>query len=330
MTLRTPPEWATHECTAIAWPRRRALWADRFDAAVAATAQVVRAVAGSERVLLVVDPGDAPSAEREFASDPDVELLVTPIDDSWLRDSGPIVAFDDTGERVGLDFRFNGWGGKFVPFDHDDVVASRILTHLGITRHEADFVLEGGAVCWDGDGTLVTTEQCVLHPNRNGDMSRHAYETEFRSLFGAERVVWLPFGLADDRDTDGHVDMVCLFAGPRTVVAQSVADPSLPDHDRCRRNLAVLSDAGFEVIEMDVFERLVDGDDVVPLSYCNSYITNGAVIVPLAGTASDDRACGILREAFPGRDVIGVDGVTLAWGGGGVHCITQQIPAAPT
>jgi agmatine deiminase len=233
------------------------------------------------------------------------------------------------GLRAGVDFRFNAWGDKFHPYDDDAAFAARILERLGESRIDAtDLVLEGGSIAVDGEGTLITTEQCLLHPSRNPALSREQIEARLREALGVERVVWLGLGLVEDDDTDGHVDNICAWIEPGKVLLQTVADEADPNYGHCRENARRLADAGIEVVELDVLPRLdADGPPTV-VPYVNYYVANGALIVPVTGAETDADALALLERLYPGREAVPVSGTTLAPGGGGVHCITQQVPAA--
>src|SRR3954469_21360953 len=239
-----PPETAPHERTLIAWPCRESLWGERLEEARAETAGVANAVAAVEPVLTVVRPGHAADARARLAGE--VEIWEAAIDDSWLRDSGPIVVTDGA-ERRGVQFGFNAWGGKFPPWDDDATVAGRLCDHLGLPWERSEMVLEGGAIAVDANGTLVTTEECLLNPNRNPGWSRERIEDELRTRLGVERVVWLPFGLAEDRDTDGHVDLVAAFCAPGRVALLAVEEGNA-NAERLAENRAVLEGAGLEVV----------------------------------------------------------------------------------
>lgn len=334
-TLRMPPEWARHERTLIAWPAREEAWRGAtIEQARDAHAAVVAAVAAFEPVLLVARPQDAADARRRVPA-ANVELVELPLDDSWLRDSGPLIVTgrdaDDRPARAGVDFRFNAWGEAFHPYDADDAVSRRLLAHLAIARVASPLVLEGGSIAVDGAGTLVTTEQCLLNPNRNPGVPREAIEQELRERLGAERIVWLARGLLEDADTDGHVDNVCAFLAPGRVLLQT-APPGDPDREHAQRNARTLRDAGLDVVELELLPRTrrPDDDGAVVIPYTNFYLCNGAAIVPLAqlDPDMDEEALSRLRALLPGREVVGVPGRTLAFGGGGVHCITQQVPEA--
>lgn len=328
--LRMPAEWAPHERTLIAWPAREAAWrGTTIEEAREAHAQVVAAVAAFEPVTLVADPAHVEDARRRVTAE-NVELLALPLDDSWLRDSGPLIVAGPDGRRAGIDFRFNAWGEAFAPYDKDAAIARLLLEHLGIERFASPMVLEGGSIAVDGTGRLVTTEQCLLHPNRNPLMNREEIARELTLHLGAEQIVWLGRGLVEDADTDGHVDNVCAFLAPRRALVQIAADAADPNHARLEENARRLRDAGVEVERFELLPRTTRTDgSVVAISYLNFYLCNGAAIVPLAeeDPELDAEALRRLRALLPGREVVGVPGRVLALGGGGVHCITQQIPS---
>jgi agmatine deiminase len=320
-----PGEWTPHERCVIAWPCRRALYGEQLDPAKRAHAATAQAVAQFEPVLMVTRPGDG--AEAAAACGRGVDVVECPIDDSWTRDTGAVVVVDGKGNRAGVDFVFNSWGGKYLPYDEDAKFGARMCEWLGLPRYDAaPFVLESGAITVDGEGTLITTEECLLNPNRNPSMTRDEIEDALRTWLGVSRVVWLPHGLVEDADeTNGHVDNVAAFAAPGVVLAQTTSDTQNPNHDRLRRNVAVLEEAGLEVIEIDVlpYARVGGSDVVVPP--LNFYQANGAAIVPVTDGPDMQRALTAVARAL-GREVVGVPGEVLAFGGGGVHCITLQVP----
>jgi agmatine deiminase len=328
---RMPGEFEQHERCLMAWPTRAELWRGTFEQACTEYAGVANAIAAFEPVLMVVNPGDAADARRRLTDA--VELVELPIDDSWMRDNGPIFVADREGRRAGVHFRFNAWGERFPPWDRDAAVAEPLLEHLGIPRIRSEIVLEGGSISVDGEGTLITTEQCLLNPNRNPELGREEIEAELRSRLGVTTIVWLPWGHADDRHTDGHVDGVCVFARPGVVLAQTCHDAGHPDRERMAANLEVLAatpDAHgrrLEVVELPYYPYVDVAGQRVMVSYVNLYLANGAAIVPTAGHPCDEPALEQLAEALPRREIVGVPASTVAFGGGGVHCITQQVPA---
>jgi agmatine deiminase len=293
---------------------------------------VARAVAAFEPVLMVAPPGG--SQEVRDACGTGVEAIELPIDDSWMRDSGPIFVTAPDGRRAGVDFRFNGWGEKFAPYDRDDAMNGPLLAHLGIDRLPADLVLEGGSISVDGEGTLIATEQCLLHPSRNPTLAREEIENRLREHLGVETVIWIANGLLEDHDTDGHVDNVAQFAAPGVVLAQTVDDPADPNHEPMADNAERLRRATdargrrLEVIELGVLPRTTVRGEPGVVPYVNLYVANRVVVVPTCGDDPDrDReVLARLETVYPGRDVVGVPARMLAEGGGGVHCITQQVP----
>jgi agmatine deiminase len=322
-----PAEWAPHEMTLVAWPQREEAWrGTTIEEARDTHAEVVAAIADFEPVLLVVAPDQTADARRRVPSG-NVEIFEAPIDDSWLRDSGPIIVTGE-GRRAGVDFVFNGWGEAFHPFDNDAAVAARILDHLGIERIPVDMVLEGGSIAVDGQGTLVTTSQCLLDPSRNPDLDRAAIEEKLAGALNVDDFVWLDRGLVEDGDTDGHVDNVFAFTEPGKGLLQTAPEGD-PNHENSKENARLLREAGIEVVELDLLPRIDRDGEPIVVPYTNFYIANGALIVPVSGMDPDmdAQALELLGRLYPGREAVGIDGRTLALGGGGIHCITQQVPA---
>lgn len=329
--LTMPPEWAPHSACLMAWPARADLWGRFLEQAKLDYAAVATAIAQFEPVTMVCSPGDEKEVRDHCGGD--VEPLPIPINDSWMRDSGPIFVTDGKDGVAMVHFRFNSWGEKYLPYDLDAQVPARLAEHFGIRRYEAPFVLEGGSFFVDGEGTLLTTEQCLLHPNRNPDMSRDEIEEGLRRYLGVERIVWLPCGMAGDRDTDGHVDGIAQYVRPGTIMLLNPRDESDDNYPLAQRNLARLEterDAAqrpLEVIPLDLVSY-PEADGVrVPIPYLNFYFANRGVVVPQGGVPEDEEALAQIAEVFPDREVVGVPGTVLSIGGGGPHCITQQVPA---
>jgi agmatine deiminase len=320
-----PAEWARHERTLMAWPTRSDLWGDQLQAARDDYAATANAIAAFEPLTMVcASAGEAAQARAALTAA--AEVVELPIDDSWLRDCGPIFVVDRDGRRAGVHFGFNSWGRKFEPWDRDAAVGSLLVEHVGDRCYRAPFVLEGGAVAVDGDGTLLTTEQCLLNPNRNPGMSRQEIEAGLRDHLGVETIVWLGQGLVEDRDTDGHVDMLAAFTRPGEVLLQSV-EPGAPSAERMAENRARLVAAGLNVVDFPIFASVELAGEPVAVCQLNFYLCNGAAIVPLAGVDTDAEALERIADAYPDREVVGVPGRVIAYGGGGPHCITQQVPA---
>jgi agmatine deiminase len=323
--MRTPAEWEPHERTLMGWPCRTELWGETMDQARADYAAVANAVAAFEPVTMIANPGDDAAGARAACTGA-VEIVELALDDSWLRDCGPIYVRLDDGRRVAVHFRFNAWGEKFSSWDHDAEVGALIAQRLGDEVRSVPMVLEGGSIVGDGTGTLLTTEQCLLNPNRNPSLSREQIEGMLIEHLGLEGVVWLGQGLIEDRDTDGHVDLIAAFTEARDVLLQMV-QPDNHNFENCQENRRRLADAGIAVREFPHLAYIEVAGEPVGGSYLNLYICNGAVIVPVFGVDSDADALAIIADAYPGREVVSIPGGLLAWGGGGPHCITQQVPS---
>jgi agmatine deiminase len=284
----------------MGWPGRDQVPTRLIAEAREAHGAIAARLAEYEPVLMVVHPGFGQQAAA--ACGPKVDILEVPLGTAWMRDAAPLFSIRN-GEVVAVDFRFNSWGETLPPYVGS--IGERLCRRLGIHREPVPLVLEGGSVAVDGHGTLIAVESTILNANRNPDATRGQFEEAFQRYLGVERTVWLPQGLPDD-ETGGHADNVVAFVGPGRVLSQ------LPEHR------SQLDEAGLEVVPFDL--------PTSPVRYLNFYVGNGCVLVPVAGQPADRRALGLLGEHFPDREVIGVDGLALALGGGGVHCITQQIP----
>jgi agmatine deiminase len=326
-----PAEFEPHQATWMSWPTSRELWEGRLDEARDEWAAVANAVAAFEPLTMVCQPGEAADVRTRCGSN--VEPLEAPIDDSWLRDNGPIFVRNDRGEVVLVHFGFNSWGEKYLPYDQDARLPEVLAGHFGVRRYRAPFVLEGGSFFVDGEGTLLTTEQCLLDPNRNPSMTRDEIEEGLRSFLGVDSVIWLPHGLVEDRDTDGHVDGLAQYVRPGAVmlaVASGPDDPNADRFDEDRRVLTSSTDArgrSIEVVDgpVNTFAELA-GIGPVVIPYMNHYLANGAAIVPVGGVPEDEPALELLGKAYPDREIVGVPSAMISHGGGGPHCITQQVP----
>lgn len=347
--FRMPGEFEPHDGCWMLWPQRPDNWRLRAGPAQEAFAAVATAIAVSEPVTV---GASAEQVEHAGALLPSaVRVVELPSDDAWARDTGPTFVVDDAGQRRGVDWEFNAWGGIYSPWDRDEEVAARILAIEGAGRYRAPLVLEGGSVHVDGEGTVLTTEECLLNPNRNPGLSREQVERALLDYLGAEKVVWLGRGVYED-ETDGHVDNLACFARPGLVLLSWSEDEDDPQSAISREALARLEAATdargrpFEVVRlpspgplrMDAVEAAgVEtrkgtlprrAGDRLAASYANFYLGNSRLVVPLLDRRHDEEALEILRGCFPGREVVGVPGREILLGGGNVHCITQQVPAA--
>lgn len=333
-----PPEWARHERTFISWPVRESMvYPDTHPDVCDGYAEIVRAMAEFEPVTVVVNPEDL-EAVQKFGFGPQVELLPIEHSDAWLRDNGPTFVKNDKGELAGINWRFNAWGGKYAPWDLDDQLAPRILERLNVPRIDAPLIMEGGSIHVDGEGTLITTEECLLNPNRNPELSKADIEEYLRKYTGVSKIIWLKRGLSGD-ETDGHVDNIACFAAPGKVLIQVCDDPSDENYAISRENLEILrqeTDARgrkLEIIPIQQPPQRMHEDSRLTLSYINFYFVNGGIILPVFGGEAEDtdrKAAQRLSEVFPDREIRTVDGMAVIKEGGNVHCTTQQMPAAGT
>jgi agmatine deiminase len=327
-----PAEWAPHERCWMGWPCRGSLWGDGLEAARDAYAAVARVIAEFEPVTMLANAAELGGARARCGEG--VACQAMPLDDSWLRDTGPTFVIDRRGGIAGIDWRFNAWGEKFLPYDQDALLAERLLGQLGVKRYAPPLVLEGGSIHVDGEGTLLTSEECLLNPNRNPGLDRAGIEELLRGTLGVEAFVWLGQGLDKD-DTDGHVDNIACFVAPGIVMAVTCDDPADPNHAILADNLARLKKArdargrALEVVELPLpREPRHVGGQRLALSYVNYYIANGGIVMPSFGDAHDALAREIVARAFPDRRVMQVPAGDVLVGGGGIHCITQQQPRA--
>ncbi len=326
--LPMPAEFAAQDWLWIAFPHRSDLWEEFTAPAQEQMAAYANAVAETgQRVRLVVHDAANEARAKELVSGA-VEIERHPYGDIWIRDTGPIVLFDKSGRRFAQRFRFNGWGGKYDDMEGDQEVGESLARAGGLETQFADWVLEGGAIDSDGTGLVVTTEECLLNPNRNPGLSQAGIEMRLKRDLGFDRVLWLGKGLACDH-TDGHVDNLARFVAPNTLAIPLATGPDDP-------NAAVYEDArararDFGVIVRDVPSpgRVEAADLVEPASYMNFTICNGVVVVPTYGTVHDADGVAAIAELFPGRATVGLPADAVLSGGGSFHCASQHAPAAP-
>ncbi len=330
MTFRMPGEWEPHERTLMAWPTERS-WGKHLEAARQTYANLANTIIEFEPLTMLVHPGTEASAQRLLGAA--VERVSIRYESAWQRDSGPIVVVDDEGNRKGIDFVFNAWGGKYPPWDQTAAASGAILEHLGIERVPSDMVLEGGAITVDGAGTLITTEQNLLNPNRNPGWTREQIEAELGDKLGVTTVIWLPMGIAADYVTDGHVDAVAAFIRPGAVLLQGCTDPNDPDFERMAANREALdaqTDAAgrhLEVFELPNLPSEPFEDTEIGVAYVNIVIVNRAVIVGTGDYPQDGEAIEVIGRAFPDHEIVEYPGAALiSYAGGGPHCTTMQIP----
>jgi agmatine deiminase len=347
-----PGEFEPHSGCWMAWPERPDNWRLGAKPAQQAYATVAEAIAASEPVTMAVS--DAQFENARALLPPEVRVVEVSTDDAWIRDHGPTFVVDGKGVRRGVDWKFNAWGGTqgglYFPWDRDDRVAAKVLEIEGDDRYRAPIVLEGGAIHVDGEGTVLTTEECLLNPNRNPELSQEQIERVLLDYLGAEKVVWLGAGVFED-ETDGHVDNLACFARPGVVLltwTEVEDDPQHPISRDARERLEAATDARGRSLEVvllpspgplqisaeeaqgvDAAEGTVPrrAGDRMAASYVNFYLGNSRIVYPLLDPRHDEEAAAILRRVFPEREVVGVPAREILLGGGNIHCITQQVPS---
>ncbi len=336
--LRWPAEWEKMEAVWLSWPHRDDLWQGGLQELHGRYAELAAAIATEAEVRINaaaplhagIDKLLRTSGVQRY------KLYDHPTNDVWCRDHGPIFTKRADGGMQLANWTFNAWGGKFSPWNLDNEVPARIAASLGLPQLCSDIILEGGAIEGNGEGLVLTTEAVLLNPNRNPQYTKADIEAEMHRLLGTTHVFWLGSGIEGD-DTDGHIDDMVRFVNPEAVVSIVEPDPHSPHYRALAENNERLQDLRtpgghrVEVIPLPMPQPLVAQDwrlEQLPASYANFLICNGAVIVPIfMQDKEDDRALGILREAFPGRRVVGIDARRLVIEGGAIHCITQQQPA---
>lgn len=333
MTLPVPAEWTPHRAMWVGWPSHADLWEENLEPAQAEVEALVRALTGPgrEQVKLMVGNDEAlADARARFADVAGVAIVAGRFGDIWLRDTGPIFG---AGSASAQAFVFNGWGGKY-DLPHDDEVAAQIGEQSGVALTRHDFILEGGAVDHDGEGTVLTTRQCVLNRNRNTGWTQETAEAAFAQALGAKKVLWLGDGLLNDH-TDGHVDNLARFVAPGVVacpIGFGPKDPNTEVYDETALALAAMTDAAgrpIRVLRIPSPGMILDEDErPVPASHMNFLIADGAVVVPTYGNDMAARlACEALATVFPDREIIPLPSIAILSGGGSFHCISQQEPA---
>ena len=349
---RMPAEWEPHDGCYLVWPERPDNWRAGAKPAQAAWVRLAEAIAGAEPVTVLASARQWRNARNRLPAS--VRVVEATTDDAWVRDSGPTFVVDDLGGRRAVDWAFNAWGGLrgglFFPWDSDDILGHKIAELEGADCYQPPLVMEGGSFDTDGEGTLLVTQECLLHPNRNPELDRDEIERYLCDHLGVRTVVWLPRGVHLD-ETDGHVDNFARFVAPGVVVLTWTHDRSDPQYERSAEALEILRDAtdargrrlrvallhqpgplratAAEVADLDVVEGSrprLPGERLAG-SYVNCYLGNGVVVVPVFDDRHDAEALAIYAELLPDRTVVPVPGREILLGGGNVHCVTQQVPS---
>lgn len=335
-----PAEWEPHAATWLSWPHNPATWPGKVEVIPPTWVEIVRALLPGEEVqLLVRDAAVEEEARRLLGAagliGPRLHLhRIKTNDGAWMRDVGPTFVTRRRGgraETAAIDWTFNAWGGKYGPWDDDDRVASQVAALAGVPVFTPGIVLEGGSIEVNGRGTLLTTESCLLNPNRNPGLGRAEIEAVLRAQLGVRHVLWLGDGIAGD-DTDGHIDDLTRFVDPHTVVTVVTEGRRDPNYEPLTANLRRLREMrdqdgeALRVLTLPMPEAVIYEDQQLPASYANFYIGNQVILVPTFAQASDVVAQRTLAEIFPTRRIVGIHATDLVWGLGTFHCVTQQQP----
>ncbi len=347
-----PAEFEPHEGCFLIWPERPDSWAGGAYAARKAFVKVISAIARWEKVTVFASYNQYENARASLP--PQVRVAELSTDDAWARDVSPVIVKNAAGEIRGIDWGFNAWGGLYdglyFPWDRDNHVARKACDLLDIDCYDRrDFILEGGSIHADGEGTVMVTEECLLSPGRNPDLSREEIEQVLRDNLGAEKVLWLPYGIWGD-ETNGHVDNICAFTAPGEVVLAWTDDERDPQYERSLRDLTYLqsqrdakgrpitvhklplprpvyvTEAECAALEPMDGEPTRSPGERLAASYVNFYIANGGIILPAFGDPADEQAAEVLQRCFPGREIVSIPARDILTGGGNIHCITSQVP----
>ena len=328
-----PAEWQRHERTLIEWPVKASLvWPENYAEVCTGYAEVAKAIATFEKVTMIVGKDTAEDAKK-LCGDA-IDYLTIEHNDAWCRDNGPSFLLSKDNRLAGMNWQFNAWGGKYPHYELDNQVAPAVLKHFNVPCFDSPIVLEGGSIHVDGEGTLLTTRECLLNQNRNAGLKQEEIEAELKRCLKVNKIIWLNKGLFGD-ETDGHVDNTACFARVGTVILQTCHDKGDPNYDITLENLEILKNAVDAVgRELEIIEipqppgRYYEGERLT-LSYLNFYFVNGGIILPVFGgdaMQADKKAAEILQALYPERQIVPVDGMALIKEGGNVHCITQQMP----
>ena len=333
-----PAEFAPHRATWLSWPHKEASWPGKIHTIYPSYAKFIKELTKGERVCInVADEAMKAFAiswlEKESVDLTLVDFFFHPTNDAWCRDHGPAFLINPNADqkKVIVDWGYNAWGNKYPPYDLDDVIPTKIGTALGIQVFHPGIVMEGGSVEFNGAGTVMTSTACLLNPNRNPHLNQAQIEQFLCDYYGMQQVLWVDEGIVGD-DTDGHIDDTVRFVNEDTVITVIEEDKSDENYELLQHNLTqlkqmrLLSGKSLNIIELPMPEELIYEDQRLPCSYANFYIANKSVIVPTFRSDRDEKALRIIQEAFPDRDVIGIDSTDIIWGLGSFHCLSQQEP----
>ncbi len=335
LTYKMPAEWETHQCTFVSWPIQDSMChPDNYESVCQGYAEIIISISEFEPVIVIVNSEDLEQVKKMFVHQR-IRFLPVQHNDAWLRDNGPTFVINEDGKIAGVNWEFNAWGGKYPPWDLDNQVASKILENVVVKRFDAPLIMEGGSIHVDGEGTLITTEECLLNSNRNPTLIREQIEDYLKKYLNIEKIIWLKSGLNGD-ETDGHVDNIACFASPGKILMQVCNDPTDENYQITRENFEILKkevDAKgrkLEIIPINQPPKISFEDQRLTVSYLNFYFVNGGIILPVFGSIAEETdlmAENVLKNIFPKRRVRKINGMLIIKEGGNVHCVTQQMPA---
>lgn len=333
-----PAEFAPHTATWLSWPHKEASWPGKIHTIFPRYAEFVKYLSYSERVCINVrdEAMKAFALEQISAAGADltrVQFFFHPTNDAWCRDHGPAFLINPLAEhkKVVVDWNYNAWGGKYPPFDLDDVIPTRIAEKLGLPVYYPGIIMEGGSVDFNGNGTVMTSKQCLLNENRNPHLNQGQIEQYLMDYYGVQQVLWVDEGIIGD-DTDGHIDDTVRFVSESTVITVVEEDKQDENYEILQQNLRQLkamrlhNGKALDIVELPMPDPVIWEDQRLPASYGNFYICNKYVIVPTFRQPKDDRVCRIIQECFPKHEVVGIDSTDIIWGLGSFHCLSQQEP----
>ena len=334
-----PAEFAKHDAMWLSWPHKESSWPGKLDSIFPSYVQFIKVVSLTERVCInVVD-----ETMQQFASKlilaagidmNRVQFFIHPTNDAWCRDHGPSFLIRNNADqpKAIVDWNINAWGGKYPPYDLDDVIPTLIAKQMNLPLFYPNIIMEGGSVDFNGAGTVLTSKCCLLNPNRNPHLNQEQIEKFLCDYYGVSQVLWVSEGIVGD-DTDGHIDDTVRFVNEDTVVTVVESNKQSENYELLQQNLKelkqmrLINDKQLNIIELPMPADVIYEDQMLPASYANFYISNGHIVVPNYRCAQDDQAMQIIQTCFPTREVVGIDSTDIIWGLGSFHCLSQQEPS---
>jgi agmatine deiminase len=333
-----PAEFAPHRATWLSWPHKEASWPGKIATIYEPYVRFIKLLTRSELVCINVVDEAMKTFATKWLQQADADLskisfYFHPTNDAWCRDHGPafLINPNAANKKAIVDWNYNAWGNKYPPYDLDDVVPTLIANELGLPVFYPGIVMEGGSVDFNGDKTLITSECCLLNPNRNPQLSQSQIEEYLRKYYGAEQILWVPEGVVGD-DTDGHIDDTVRFVNRDTVVVAVEENLRDENYELLQRNLEAIKkmrlpdEKQLNIVELPMPDPVIYKDQALPASYANFYIANDTIIVPIFNGSKDQRALDIISSCFPDRKTVGINSEDIIWGLGSFHCLSQQEP----